>query len=263
MTIILHIPMLAYVCDGIAAYVLPFSAACLWGLFDGRGARLWILAGLTLAALISVFGAECCCLSRFYPWDHLTEHVIIGGLAPLLCLLGYVAYLALCRCMPDWRRGWKSLGICSLAAMGVGFSYVYATFPLVLLGWYFFSVLARFQCPSSVEKLRSLKRRLRARAVLGVTALLCAAAVAVALLCPPLRDSVCAEVEREMLHDMAHWSKKSHFTLHSCRFMGMWRDSDGLIVKYYCETNHGPLVYQAYCNAHGGFCRGECVSIEL
>ncbi len=263
MTIIPHIPMLAYVCDSIVAYVLPFSAACLWMLYHGCRERFWILTGLTISALISVFGAECCCLRRFYPWDHLMEHVIIGGLSPLLCLLGYGAYLALCRCMPDWRRGWKSLGICLLAAMGVGFSHVYATFPLVLAGWYFISLWVRVQWPLSAEKLRGFKRRLSVRAVLGVTASLCVVAVAAALLCPPLRSSVCAEVEREMVHDMAHRSKKSNFKLHSCRFMGMWAENDGLIVKYYCETNHGPLVYQAYCNAHGGFLRGECVCIEL
>ncbi len=254
-----HIPLLSTVCDGVGYFLLPLSAAVLWMIYEKRRTRMFILTALLILTVLFMCGAECCCLRRQYPWDHLTEHAMKGALVPLICLLGYPAYWAFCACLPEPELLLKNLGLSSLCAIGLAAGYVYLAFPLSLLGFYMARPLVREKFPSQYEV---FKRR-SARYVTGMTVTLSVLALMWSVYTPPLRCAVCAEVEREMLYDMAQWCRFREVSMHTRRFLGMWPEGDGYVVKYYCETDQGPMIYKAFCNAYGGYQMAECAMLEL
>ncbi len=258
LTNIPHIPLLSTVCDGVGYFLLPCSAAILWMMHERHCTRMLILVALLILTVLFMCGAECCCLSRQYRWDHLTEHAIKGALAPMICLLGYPAYLAFCACLPEPDLSLKNLGLSSLCAMGLAAGYVYVTFPLALLGCYAARPLLRKKWP----RLYVMFRQRNARYVTGMTAVLCVLSLVWSFISPPLCCAVRAEVEREMLYDMAQWCRLREVSMHTRRFMGMWQEGDGYVVKYYCETDRGPMIYKAICNAHGGYHMAECAMLD-
>ena len=90
---------------------------------------------------------------------------------------------------------------------------------------------------------------------LGVIPGICVIGVVCAVLFPPPQDYLCERIQEEMKRDMAVWNYRNNLMLLSSRFLGMEQGSDGITVKYYCETNMGPAVYKAFCNGYGGYKR--------
>lgn len=258
MNILPHIPLLSTVFVGMGYYLFPFSIVLLWFLNDSRKTKYLLLVALVLLSMICMFLEEACCPSREYPWDCMVECIFKGMLVPLLCLLGYTVYVFLCTCLPSGKNKWKGVGFVALGVMSLAFEYVNASFSIMLLTGYFLLFIMRRKFQSHAP----LVRKCNAVLALGVIPGICVIGVVCAVLFPPPQDYLCERIQEEMKRDMAVWNYRNNLMLLSSRFLGMEQGSDGITVKYYCETNMGPAVYKAFCNGYGGYKRAECVLLK-
>lgn len=128
----------------------------------------------------------------------------------------------------------------------------------MLLTGYFLLFIMRRKFQSHAP----LVRKCNAVLALGVIPGICMIGVVCAVLFPPPQDYLCERIQEEMKRDMAVWNYRNNLMLLSSRFLGMEQGSDGITVKYYCETNMGPAVYKAFCNGYGGYKRAECVLLK-
>lgn len=249
-----HIPLLSTVFNNIGCYLLPFGVVLLWLLYESRKVKAVLLAALVILSIVCMFFDVACCPSREYPWDCMVEHMFSGVLVPFFCLLGYVLYVFLCICIPAYRKVWKWTGFIALGGMSLAFEYVNVSFPVMLLAGYLFRYVVRRKFRSRTPVIRKWLSVLAFAVVPGI----CVAGIVYAMLFPPPESFICEKVKKEMDRDMVFWNYQENLVLLSSRFLNMERGEDGIIVKYYCETNMGPAVYKAFCNHYGGYVKAEC-----
>lgn len=253
-----HIPLLSLVFYGIGFYLLPLSMVLLWFLTRSRKARVVLLTGLIAMSVAVAFLEEACHLNRPYPWDCMMERIYAVTLLPLVCLLGYVAYVYFCTCLPERRAIWKMIGFAVLGVMLVSFEYLNVTLPVLLLAGY----ASRRVVVRKYRRRLPVIRKWHALLATLVLPVLCLAAIVCAVAVPPPKWLVRIGVRQALEQDMNRWRIQKKLVLKSFKFQHVERMKDGLIVHLSCETNMGPAMYRAFCNNYGGYVRAECTLLN-